>query len=366
MDALVIGGTGPTGPFIIEGLVARGYTPVILHRGTHEVDFARPFEHLHADPHFAEPVREALAGRTFDLVIASYGRLRLLLDPLADRTGRLITIGGTVYRRTELSRAADETAPRDLGHKLVARVQETEEAILARHADGTFNVTHLRYPNLYGPRQLAPREWSVVRRILDGRTTVPVMDGGLTLESRAYVENAAHAVLLAVDRPEAAAGRVYHVADEVTPTDGERVHAVARAMGAEIGLVSYPPEAGRPAHFWGGGRNLESMGRPGPPPTHHKLLDTTRIRTELGYRDPVGFEEAMARTVAYYRTHPLERGGDDEARIGDPFDYEAEDRFMRELSRFTARTGSLTFDGVTLRHSYDHPKQATPAPERGR
>lgn len=358
MDALVIGGTGPTGPFIVQGLVDRGYTPVILHRGTHEVDFIEEFEHLHADPHFEEPVQEALEGRNFDVVIASYGRLRLLVGLLAGHTDRLITIGGTVYRRQQWSKIADETAQRELSHKLVRRVQQTEEAIFARHEDDTFNITHLRYPNLYGPRQLAPREWSIIRRILDGRRTIPVMDGGLTLESRAYVENAAQAALLAIDAPEKSSGQTYHVADLITPTDAERAQAIADAMGVEIELVNYPREAARPAYFWGGGRNLESMGQPGPPPTHHKLLDSSKIRQDLGYVDLVEFENAIQRTVAYYEEHPLERGGDEESRIGDPFDYEAEDRFQEALGAFVKQCVELPFAGVTLRHSYDHPKKA--------
>jgi nucleoside-diphosphate-sugar epimerase len=359
MEALIIGGTGPTGPFVVQGLVDRGYTPVILHRGSHEVDFVADFEHLHADPHFADPVREAIAGRRFDLVIAAYGRLRLLVDVLAGHTDRLITIGGTVYERQRWSVPADETARRDMSHTLVSRVQQTEDVVLAKHADGTFNVTHLRYPNLYGPRQLAPREWSIVRRIRDGRRTVPVIDGGLTLESRAYVENAAHAVLLAVDDPVTSAGQTYHVADLVTPTDAERAEAIAVVMGVEIELVNYPRSAGLPGYFWGGGRNLEAMGKGGPPPTHHKLLDSGRIRAELGYVDLVPFGEAIRRTVDYYLANPLEYGGDEEARIGDPFDYEAEDAFQNALSEFVDRCHNIPFAGVKLRHSYDHPKAAT-------
>jgi nucleoside-diphosphate-sugar epimerase len=359
MKALVVGGTGPTGPYIIEGLVARGYQPVIMHRGTHEVDFVAAYEHLHADPHFEEPVREALGDRSFDLVVATYGRLRILVDLFADRTPRMVTVGGTVYERQRWSRPATESAGRDLSHKLVSRVQQTEEAIMARNDPAALNITHLRYPNLYGPRQLAPREWSVIRRLLDGRTTIPVLDGGLTLEGRAYVENAAHAVLLAIDNPQRAAGRTYHVTDEVTPTDAERAMAIAAAMDKQIELVSYPRAAGRPAYFWGGGRNLESMGSGEPPPTHHKLLDGSRIRDELGYRDVIGFEEAIARTVEWYLKHPLERGGPDEARIGDPFDYAAEDRFRAALDEFTQRCAELEFAGVTLTHSYDHPKVPT-------
>ena len=360
VKALVIGGTGPTGPFIINSLVDRGYEPVILHRGTHEVDFVEQFEHLHADPHFEDSVRDALGDRKFDLVFASYGRLRLLVDILADRTSRMITIGGTVYEPQPWSTPADETASRDLSHKLVARVQETEEAVMARHSE-RLNLTHLRYPNLYGPRQLAPREWSIIRRLRDGRTDIPVLDGGLTLEGRAYVENAAHAASLVIDKPDVAAGRVYHVVDEVTPTDGERAVAIAAVMGKEIRLVNYPKEAGRPAYFWGGGRNLHAMGKEGAPPTYHKLLDGSRIRDELGYRDVVGFEEAIRRTVEWYLKNPLEPGGDDEQRIGDPFDYEGEDRFAAALEEFNKKCAEMDFAGVTLRHSYDHPKKPAEA-----
>jgi nucleoside-diphosphate-sugar epimerase len=199
----------------------------------------------------------------------------------------------------------------------------------------------------------------VVRRILDGRRTVPVIDGGLTLESRAYAENAAHAVLLAVDEPVISAGQTYHVADLVTPTDAERAAAIAAAMGAEIELVNYPREAGLPGYFWGGGRNLEYMGQAGPPPTHHKLLDSQRIRIDLGFADLVPFEEAIRRTVEYYVANPLEYGGEEEARIGDPFDYQAEDVFEQALADFVSRCHSIPFAGVTLRHSYDHPKTVT-------
>lgn len=361
MKALIVGGTGPTGPYIVQGLVDRGYEPVILHRGTHEVDFVERFEHLHADPHFSEPLREALEGRSFDLVVASYGRLRILVDVLKNVTDRLITIGGTVYAKTPWSRPADESAPRAPGHKLVQRIVETEQALLRAHEDGVYNLTHLRYPNLYGPRQLAPREWSIVRRLLDGRRDIPVMDGGLTLESRAYVENAAHAVLLTVDDPTASSGQLYNVADEDTPSDGERALAIAEALGIEARLVNFPRQSARPAHFWGVGRNLEYMNSGEPPPTHHKLLDISKIQRDLGYADVLPFPEAIQRTAVWYRDNPLERGGSEEARIGDPFDYEGEDAFRDGLGEFARRAEDIEFADVALRHSYDHPKKpATP------
>ena len=94
MEALVIGGTGPTGPHIVEGLVERGYRTTILHAGQHEVEFTAAVEHIHEDPHFEETLARGLGSRTFDLVVAQYGRLRIIANVLAGRTGRLVAIGG--------------------------------------------------------------------------------------------------------------------------------------------------------------------------------------------------------------------------------------------------------------------------------
>ena len=49
------------------------------------------------------------------------------------------------------------------------RIVRTEQAVFAAHP----NAAHFRYPYLYGPYQPAPREWTIVRRILD-RHLVPV------------------------------------------------------------------------------------------------------------------------------------------------------------------------------------------------
>src|SRR5215510_8577239 len=94
MDILVIGGTGPTGPYIVGGLVERGHRVTILHTGRHEVDTLPPVPHIHADPFDEDSFTTAIAGRTFDVVFAMYGRLRMIVEVLVGRTPRLFTIGG--------------------------------------------------------------------------------------------------------------------------------------------------------------------------------------------------------------------------------------------------------------------------------
>ncbi|SDG24885.1 hypothetical protein [Pseudonocardia oroxyli] len=354
--ALVIGGTGPTGPLLIRGLEARGYRVAMLNRGSHPLPELDDVELVKADPHFADTLAAGVGDRSFDLVLATYGRLRVMPEILRGRTERLITVGGTAFADLD-GRPADETAPR-YRNKIVDKIVATERTLLDAHEASWFSLSHFRYPNLWGPRQLAPREWSVVRRILDGRTRIPVADGGLTLESKAFVENAAHAVLLAVDLPTESAGQIYNVADEQTPTDAARVRDIAAAMGTEVELLNLPREATGPASFWGVGRDLSFSREGRPPRTTHKLLDVGKMTRQLGYRDVVPYREAVRRTVEYYVANPLPRGGRDEQQLGDPFDYRAEDAYAAALEEFVATASAIPFEGVDYVHQYEHPKRA--------
>jgi hypothetical protein len=57
--ALIVEGTGPTGPRLIQGLIERGFDVSILPTGRHEVPLPDQVEHIHVDPHFIEPLTAA-------------------------------------------------------------------------------------------------------------------------------------------------------------------------------------------------------------------------------------------------------------------------------------------------------------------
>jgi nucleoside-diphosphate-sugar epimerase len=325
--ALVIGGTGPTGPHLVAGLRARGFDTAILHRGLHEIDEIPPdVEHLHADPYDAVALDTALAGRRYDVVIASYGRLREVARVCVGRAGRFVGVGGVpLYRgwmRPEdlaprgLPVPVTEDAPRvesEAELRKGFRIRRTEEAVFAHHPTAAM----FRYPTVYGPRQLLPLEWCVVRRLLDGRRAVVLPDGGLTLHTAGYVENLAHAVLLAVDRPEASAGRAYNCGDTRTLTLRQRVEWIARLMEKPLEIVGVPAEVAKPA--WPLLTHEES---------DHRLMDLSRLQHELGYRDVVPTEEALRRTVDWLLANRPEAGGFTEQLRCDPFEYAAEDRLI--------------------------------------
>lgn len=193
MHALVIGGTGPTGPFIVNGLLARGWQVQILHSGRHEVDEIPPaVGHIHVSPHDPAALAAAIGDRRWDLCIATYGRLRAIAEIFAGRVGRFISVGGGPaylgYMNPFVHCPEGLPGPLSEDAALVSdpaedekgwRIVRTEEAVFRYHP----KATHFRYPFVYGPYQGAPREWSVVRRVLDGRRRIVLADGGLTLDA---------------------------------------------------------------------------------------------------------------------------------------------------------------------------------------
>ncbi len=156
-----------------------------------------------------------------------------------------------------------------------------------------------------------------MKRVLDGRARIVVADDGLTLHHHGYTVNLAHAVLLGVDRPDAAAGKVFNAADEEALTIRQVVELVAAALGHKFEIVSMPYELAVPA------RPLLAQ----PLPTH-RVLDLSRLKSVLGYRDVVPAREAVQHTARWLAHNPLRPGSQEETVLTDPFDYAAEDRLL--------------------------------------
>lgn len=326
----------------------------VLNRGVHPYPFPQDVEHIVGDPHFAEAMEAALAGRAFDVTVAMYGRLRVTSQVMRERTGHFIAVGGCIscslpsilarISPTGMMVPVREDAPMagEGDHEFEQQVARAEAALF----EAIPTATLFRYPYVYGPRQVTPREWSLVRRVLDGRRAIVVMHGGMTLFSHIYSENAAHALLLAVDRPEVAAGKIYNCADDSQVDQRQLIEIGARALGAEMELISVPDaEHARRALIQ--------------PVPFHFLGDVSAIRADLGYRDLVPASEAIARTVLWYRDNPLEYGGEYEQRRTDVFDYEAEDKLIALYRDYAAAVEAVEFRPLHenyAHHPYAHPK----------
>lgn len=364
--ALVVGGSGPTGPLVVDGLIARGYAVSVLSTGRHPAEFAGPVERLTADPHFAESLEAALAGRQFDVAVANYGRLRLVAAAMAGRTGQLIAISTRAYPgwldpasmfRPEDAPPAAALAPRiydgampvaedtplePLG-KFGKRIVEADTAVREHNGRGDYAATILRYPRLYGPRQGGATEWSIIRRLRDGRRQIIAPEGGFLIRSALYNANAARIVLAAVDRPEMAAGETFNCADAEHLTLRRWIAVITDAMGHEVELVSVPMEMASPA--WPYARY--------PLATGHQVLDTSKL-ARLGVV-LIPAEDALRETVRWYLDDPA-RGEAVEPLLRDRFDYALEDRIIAEMDRSRVAIAAATGELLTYSHPHAHPR----------
>jgi nucleoside-diphosphate-sugar epimerase len=219
------------------------------------------------------------------------------------------------------------------------RVAKTEQAVFEVHP----SATHFRYPYLYGRYQIGPREWCVVRRILDGRESIIVPEDGLSLSQAGYVENVAHAMLLAIDKPEASAGQIYNCGDAHQFTIRQRVEIIAQALSAKLEIVSMPWKFATPS------RPMLAQ-----PRTTHRVLDLTKLRTQLGYKDLVLPESALATTARWLKENPLPPNGIDEKILQDPFDYRAENELIAAWKSLCAKMPEVKFErepGYTVTYS---------------
>ena len=337
--ALVVGGTGPTGPPLVEGLLERGYEVTIFHTGRHEIPDGPDVPHIHGDPFSADGITEALGERHDDVVVATYGRVRLIAEEVAGRCGHLVVVGGTpVYdgyvNPGDRFPTGMDMPVRETEHPLVsaeeqrtggyrtAPIRRTEDVVFDLGARDAFRATYLRYPTVYGPRNPHAWEWSVVRRVLDGRPHMILADDGRGIHSRAGARNAAQALLCAIDNPDVVAGKAYNVADDDLVSIRQWAELVSEAAGRRLEIRSLPGELPSP------GWHVIAFGYQA---TASCVLDTSRIREELGYRDVLPLREGLQETVDWMLANRAEL--EQNPTIVDPFDYPAEDRLLAAYDR---------------------------------
>ena len=368
MRALVVGGTGPTGPHIVSGLQARGHDVTIFHRGTHELPELAGVEHIHDDPHFAESIAGALAGREFDIVLAMYGRIRHLAPALAGRCDRFISIGGVPVYRGYFPRPGEPALPipvtethpvvradgGDPALKFSRRLTEAEDLTFAAHPDATI----LRFPMIYGPNNARPHEWPVIRRVRDRRPHMIVPDGGSQIITRCAARNAAAFVLAAVDRPAAAAGQVYNCGDPTAWSLRQWIETIVGLLGAELELVAIPGDIAVEA--------AAALLPLAATTATHCVLSTAKAERELGYQPVIEPVKALEEVLEWYQANPgLDPGAS--PAMADRFDYAAEDALIagyREAApRLRDAVGQHPAQPV---HSMPHPKVPGSVDDRGR
>jgi nucleoside-diphosphate-sugar epimerase len=335
MRILVVGGTGFLGPPLVRRLAGMGHDVAVLHRGNARVDLpAKRIITDRRDLPFLRPRVDIIV----DLILSSGAQARALMEAYRGIAQRVVAASSIdVYRACGVLHGSEDgplepvplTEDSPLRTKLQTYPPEqiqmlkqvfgwiddeydkipVERAILG---DPELPGTVLRLPMMYGPDDRLHRFHPIVKRVVDGRTAIILEESFARWRApRGYVENVATAIALATvsDR---AAGRVYNVAERPSFTELEWSRKIADAAGWRGEFVMLPKEK-TPPHLLFPGNAAQ-----------HWEADSTRIREELGYREPVPVDEAIRRTVEWERANPP--AGFTPHR----FDYPAEDAALAQ------------------------------------
>jgi len=339
MRILVIGGTRFMGPLVVRSLSEQGHEVTVFHRGETRTDLPRGVMELLGD-------RRSLAKSAVELQrLAPEAVLDMIPENEQDTLEVMRIFRGVARQVVAISsqdvyRAFGKVNGKESGP--VDSMPITEESALRQNlypyrgetvrdqddpkkwqddydkilvervvmGDTSLPGTILRLPMVYGPGDYQHRLFSYLKRMDDNRPAI-LMDEAEALWrwTHGYVENVADAIAMAVTN-DRAAGRIYNVGEPFTFTMAEWVGKVGQTAGWQGRVVSV--SNGRLPEPLRWGINAEQ----------DIVVDSSRIRRELGYEEQVDLEEALKRTVAWERANPPKEIDPKE------FDYLAEDEFL--------------------------------------
>ncbi|MDV6011642.1 dTDP-glucose 4,6-dehydratase [Haloechinothrix sp. LS1_15] len=153
--------------------------------------------------------------------------------------------------------------------------------LLARafHRTHGLPVCITRCSNNYGPYQYPEKIIPLfITNLLDGHP-VPLYGDGGNIRDWLHVDDHCAGIQLVVERGRP--GEVYNIGGGTELSNRELTEHILHSVGADWSMVTPVPD--RPGH------------------DRRYAVDTTKIRTELGYAPRVPFTRGLAETVAWYR-----------------------------------------------------------------
>ena len=335
MRILVLGGTRFIGPAAVRPLAEAGHEVAVFHRGQSQAALPPQVIHLHGDRRaladHLQPLHDFGPEVVLDMVALTEADGQRLIDLFQGVARRIVAVSSCdVYRAydrlrckvpgppdptplTEDAPLRDQLYPyREADTSPDHLFYHYEKILMERAVLGAPDLlpgTIIRLPMVYGPGDYQHRLYPYLRRMDEGRPHLLLAaEQARHRLPRGYVEDVGKAIALCVTE-ERAAGQVYHVA-EAPETEAEWVARLASVSGWAGEIVTRPnaelPEALRQPYDFA----LDWS------------LDSSRIRTQLGYSELTLPDEAIRRTLEWERANPPERV--------DPamFNYAAEDAVL--------------------------------------
>lgn len=314
MKILIIGGTNFIGPPVIRHLIEMGHEVTIFHRGKTNAQLPHVHEIIGERKYLAQ-MRDKLQQLSpevvLDMIAYTEHDVRALFEALENIQARVVAVSSMdVYQAYDvlLGKELDvvpvpltEDSPlrtslypfREMPNKPLQAPDDYEKILVEKVVMSNPNLpgTIIRLPMVYGENDPLHRLFPYLQRIDDNRPAIVLPESVANWRgSYGYVENVAYAIALAVINARAT-NRIYHVGDIEHKNEAERITEIGKIAQWQ-GKVVTVPESQLPPE-WKLPLNAKQ----------HWLIDSTRIRKELGYKEIVSSSEALQRTINWQRAN---------------------------------------------------------------
>ncbi|MEG4010061.1 NAD-dependent epimerase/dehydratase family protein [Microcoleus sp. Pol11C1] len=318
MKILVIGGTAFIGRYVTQQLLQNGHEVSVFNRGVTLANLPLEVNHIRGDRQnltdYRQTFEQLAPDVVVDMIALTEADAQSTMDTFKEVAQRVVAISSQdVYRARDILWGREtgtidtvpltEDAPlrsqlypyRDPG--MQPQVPPDYDKILVERVMMSYPSlpgTVLRLPMVYGVGDYQHRFYPFIKRMDDRRPVILLEEGYAHWHgSYGYVENVAAAIVLAVT-DERATNRIYNVAESSALSPAELIRTIGQIVGwhGEVVIVSksrLPQESRLDL-------NIEQ----------EWLIDSTRIREELGYTEPIDRDEALRRTLTWERANPPE------------------------------------------------------------
>ncbi|GAA6619576.1 NAD-dependent epimerase/dehydratase family protein [Scytonema sp. NUACC26] len=316
MKILVIGGTNFIGPHVIRHLCQLGHEVTVFHRGQTIAELPTNVRQIFGDTlhlqKFKSQFEEIAPQIVVDMILLTEQDAVALMNTFKGIAKRVVAISSIdVYRAysvllgqesevisvplTENSPLRQQLYPfREMPERPLNTPIDYEKILVERvvMSEPTLPGTIVRLPMVYGSNDPLRRLHPYLQRIDDNRPVI-ILEESLAQWRGAYgyVENVAYAVALAICHEEAS-DRVYHVADREALSEAERIDKIGQLTGWQGQVLAVPKE------------KFPTEWKLTVNPKQHWLIDSSRIREELGYTEVVFPDEALLKTIYWERANP--------------------------------------------------------------
>jgi nucleoside-diphosphate-sugar epimerase len=306
MRVLFIGGTGNISTACTRRALEHGLEVFHLNRGSRPEKVPPGVVTLRADIRDREGAGRVLAGLTFDVVVNWLGftpdQVEADLALFRERTAQYVFISSaSAYRKPLPHPVITESTPVGNPYWEYARNKIACERVLERawEAEG-FPFTVVRPSHTYDdgwiPTCFGSRDYTVARRMLDGKAIV-VHGDGQSLWTLTHASDFACGFVGLLGNP-AALGQVFHITSDESLT-WDAIHAaIGRALGIRPSIVHVPSEFIAAVCPERGAALLGDK-------THTVIFDNAKIKRYVpGFRTEVSFVEGIRRSIAWFDGHP--------------------------------------------------------------